>query len=865
MIDELNLPIEEFKPREIEIIDLMAQGLSNQEIADQLFITKGTVRWYNKIIYSKLGTSRRTEAIAVAREMGLIGNEASSEAEPSFSIQPKLPITTGPFIGRNAELVEISELLSNPDIRLLSIVGTGGMGKSRLSLELGHLIQTNYDHGVIFVDLTSARNPDNIPQITLSALNLSTNGNQSPEEVILNYCRAKELLLIFDNFEHVLTGARFLTDILENAPNVQILTTTRAQLNLRVETAYYLQPVIESGAELFSEVARMMRPTIEIGADEQADIQHIVEAVGGLPLALILAANWVDMLSIAEIVAEIEASLDFLSAEMGDVPERQQSMYAVIDPTWTRLTEQEQKAFMWASVFRGGFTREAFQQVTGASLRTIQTLMHRSLISAGHGRRYDMHPLLRQYASEKLEASGLFAEAQQAHLKTFLTYAQTQADRMYDGQHYLDSLEKLDIEQDNFRTALDWSMNGYATQSGIALILTLCDFWAIRSQRIEGIYYLEQVLNHEQQAALYERLGAYQIRLGKPDSAQASLQKAITLATEANQPDILARAYRLVGTYLTDTNPEQAHKLIEKSLMINQDLNLSREVAHCYVLFGLAVADFEDKPLEALDYFQQAMTIYEELGDLQGISMVIYNMGRIYIKDGHIQRAREYYERSLTIKQQIGDRAGAARRLSVLAEMDILEEEYEQARAYIAESRIICAEIGDQQRLGEVLRTKGFLHIIMAEYSQAQAVLEQGLELALNLKSYSLIISFYSYIGLLFLVQKQVQKAEPYIVKAIETDTMTSQPPWLSIVTYANLLWYENDINACLPVLAILFHHRNTSTSQDAGVIKYFLEPLIYRVQKQIGETAWQNTLEDARNITLEQIFRQIIDTLILE
>lgn len=258
------------------------------------------------------------------------------------------------------------------------------------------------------------------------------------------------------------------------------------------------------------------------------------------------------MLSIAEIVAEIETSLDFLSAEMGDMPERQQSMYAVIDPTWTRLTEQEQKTFMWASVFRGGFTREAFQQVTGASLRTIQALMHRSLISVGHARRYDMHPLLRQYASEKLDASGLFTEAQQAHLKTFLTYAQTQADRMYDGQHYLDALEALDIEQDNFRVALDWSMNGYATQSGIALILTLCDFWETRSQRIKAIYYLEQALNHEQQAALYERLGAYQIRLGKPDSAQASLQKAITLATEANQSGILARAYRLVGASLTD-------------------------------------------------------------------------------------------------------------------------------------------------------------------------------------------------------------------------------------------------------------------------------------------------------------------------
>ena len=145
---------------------------------------------------------------------------------------------------------------------------------------------------------------------------------------------------------------------------------------------------------------------------------------------------------------------------MGDMPERQRSIHAVLDPTWKRLSASEQKAFMWVSVFRGGFTRESFQQVTGASIRAIQILMSRSLIGHGQGRRYDIHPLIRQYAREKLEASGELAEAKKAHLATFLDYAQTQADRMYDGQHYLEALEALDIEQDNFRAALDWSLHG---------------------------------------------------------------------------------------------------------------------------------------------------------------------------------------------------------------------------------------------------------------------------------------------------------------------------------------------------------------------------------------------------------------------
>ena len=198
MVDKLSAPLEEFKERELEIINMMADGLSNQDIADQLFITKGTVRWYNKQIYSKLGTSRRTEAIALAREMGLIDTDATDA--PTTQIQHKLPVTTGPFIGRDDELAELSNLLQKPEIRLLSIIAAGGMGKSRLSLELGYLVKRRYEHGAAFIDLTTVRNPEDIAQFTATSLGLSVSGNQTPQEVLFNYCREKELLLIFDNF-----------------------------------------------------------------------------------------------------------------------------------------------------------------------------------------------------------------------------------------------------------------------------------------------------------------------------------------------------------------------------------------------------------------------------------------------------------------------------------------------------------------------------------------------------------------------------------------------------------------------------------------------------------------------------------------
>ncbi len=860
MPDQPFMPLDDFKERELEILAMMADGLSNQEIAEQLFISKTTVRWYNKQIYSKLGTSRRTEAIARARDLGLIG-DSTTESIATQTLQHHFPITTGPFIGRDDELAELADLLHNPDIRLLSIIAAGGMGKSRLSLELGHLVKNNYEHGATFIDLTPVRNPNDIAQFAASSLGLTISGQQSPQNTLFNYCREKELLLIFDNFEHVLSGASLLSDIAEVAPRVTIIATSRERLKLRIETVFNLYPVDKSGGKLFVEVAAMMRPNIVIGEDEQAHIQRIVELVGGLPLGLILAATWVDTLSIPEIADEIEASLDFLSADMSDMPERQRSIHAVIDPTWKRLSEPEQHAFMWASVFRGGFTREAFQQVTGASVHTIQTLLSRSLMSHGYARRYDMHPLLRQYAREKLESHGMLAAAKQAHLETFLTYTQHQNERMYDGQHYLEALDALDLEQDNFRAALDWSFSGHDVEDGVSLVLNLCDFWSIRSQVIEAVYYLEQARNHQHEAALYHRLGQFQLRLGKRDIAEEHYQNAIALANETNQQDILAKTYRSLGDLHIHTKSEETRQLYEQALAISQALNIPREVAACHVVLGLLEAE-EGKLNRALDYNHQAMEMYEKLGDIRGTSIVIYNTALVYYRQGNRQRAKAYCEHSLSLKRQIGDKAGVARRLSVLAGMIIAEEDFERAIAYIAESRAICQEIGDQKRLGEVFSKEGFIYLIMNEYSQAQAILEKGLRIAQSLEDYRNIVEMKSYLAMLHLVQGQVQSAKPHVLDAIEANEISIYTSWLPVVVYANYLWYAGEFDACLPLVTVLSHHAEQHKGSDNPDDEYFLKPLIYRVQQHGGAEAWQDALVATSGITVEQMFHEMVNTL---
>ena len=860
MPSKLEFPLDDFKERELEILNLMAEGASNQEIADQLFITKQTVRWYNKQIYSKLGTSRRTEAIALAREMGLVG-DAQPETDSTQTSRQRLPVTTGPFIGRDSELVEIAAHLNDPDVRLLSIIAAGGMGKSRLALELGHRIIGDYEHGAAFIDLTPVRSPDDIVTFAVSSLGLMVSGSQAPQDVLFNYCREKQLLLIFDNFEHVLSGGNLLADLLEVAPGVTVIATSRERINLRVETVYYLQPIVEQGDQLFVETAMMMHANVVIEDEENADVAHIVTLVGGSPLALVLAATWMDTLSVREIAEEIEAGLDFLSAEMGDIPERQRSIHAVIDPTWKRLSDKEQQAFMWASVFRGGFTRETFQQVTGGAVRTLQTLLSRSLIVHGHSRRYDMHPLLRQFAREKLETTGALVHAKTAHLETFRNYAQLHADRMYDGEHYLESLDALELEQDNFRSALDWSLEGNSIDQGVALILANGEFWSARSRVQEAITYVEEALQQSDHPMLYYWQSTYLDRLGQIDRSMEAANHLIAYGEEHQDQEILAYGQFRLGAM---QNKIEARRLF-KSVLSNARKTGNRKliaISHN----SLSLVDADQFPIDdTRSHLQQALKIFEALGDLHGVSLVSNNIAIKYYDNERIQEAKELMEYSLRLKREIGDRAGEARRLTTLSMWATVEEELEQAQEWLAESREICEELGELERLSYVLSTEGLLYLLLMEFEQAQATLERNLQIDIAIQDHRGVVDICSLLCQLRLLQNNLVDARNFLQKAFEAIEDNHSHPSLLIISYANYLWYEQELDACVPIIATLAGLEiHAYIGANVLIKNHVLQPLVYRVQQQIGENAWESARTQAEGITIEQLYQRIMADLYL-
>ena len=380
-----------------------------------------------------------------------------------------LPVLLTPFVGREAMLVELKERLQDPDCRLLTLVGPGGSGKTRLALEAAAVQLANYTHGVFFGSLAPLQSVEAIVPTVAEALGFSLHEEVEPRRQLLDYLRQKSVLLILDNFEHLLADAELVTDILRAASEVRILATSRERLNVQGEHVFPVAGMAfpdretaadapdHSAVKLFVQSAQRARPDFELQGDDLRYMVRICRLVEGIPLAILLAAGWVEMLAPAEIATEIGQSLDFLETDLRDVPERQRSMRAVFDHSYRLLAEREREVLQALSVFRGGFTREAAQRVADAPLRELIALVHKSLLHRMPRGRYELHELLRQYVADKLETSGEANAARDAHSVYYADFLY-QREEDLKGRRQLGALDEIEADFENVRAAWIWAI-----------------------------------------------------------------------------------------------------------------------------------------------------------------------------------------------------------------------------------------------------------------------------------------------------------------------------------------------------------------------------------------------------------------------
>jgi predicted ATPase/DNA-binding SARP family transcriptional activator len=403
---------------------------------------------------------------------------ASPEASPAI----QLPAPPTPFVGRQQELVDLSRLLADPEARLISLVGPGGAGKTRLAIEAARLASPRFRDGTVFVALAPLSSGEDIWPLVSKTLDLHSYHDEmdSPQQQLLNYLREREMLLVMDNYEHLAdrAGIELLSDILAAAPGLRVLATTRARLNVPAERLFAVAgldtPPGQMAAEeqeprqigeqygalaLFRQSARQVEPLFELTADNLGPVVEICRMLQGLPLGIELAAAWVNLLSPEEIAREISHSLDFLDDPGLARPERQRSLRAVFDSSWGLLTPAEQNAFLPLTVFRGGFGLRAAERVSGGSLRLLLGLVNKSWLQRIDEDRYQIHEMLRQYGQELLAGDEeAWIRARQAHCDYFVAFLEARELQLRGPQQWV-ALEGLANESENIRSALWWCID----------------------------------------------------------------------------------------------------------------------------------------------------------------------------------------------------------------------------------------------------------------------------------------------------------------------------------------------------------------------------------------------------------------------
>lgn len=713
-------------------------------------------------------TDQRDQFIQVARgerlaeTLTVVSQPLEVISKPQSDLpRLNLPIPPTRLIGREPELTEIVHLFHESGCRLLTLTGPGGVGKSRLALEAAHQLTGAFKHGVYFVPLGHVSGPEFIIYTIADSLGFSTSGLVDPKLQLLNYLRGKHLLLVLDNLEHLLDGVGQLSELLQHASGLSLLSTSREPLHLQAEWAFEVQglPIPEgdnpedletsSAAQLFLQRARQARRGFQLSPADRLAVLRICRLVQGLPLAIELAAAWVRSLSCPDIEQEIRRGLAFLAVSARDLPERHRSITAVFDHSWKLLSDDEQRALRQLSIFHGSFTREAAQAAAGASLAALSSLVDKSLVRHNkvQAGRYDLHELIRQYAAARL-AQDVSEEraARDRHCRYYLTLLQDRAPSLR-GPRQKDALAELIADVDNFRAAWDIAIANKSVDLIALAAFPLSDFYYVRDYLREGqtVFARAAVMVQSQLSAIgpdtlaagqsqleavFGELLSYQaqftVRLGQTSEAIVLYQTCLPLLRANAAPITLAHALTFRSSISWTTGDfAAAWDYLNESLAICRTLENGVEHVRCLAIMGVVAhiqGDFE----KAYQLLSEGLQRAQDLGDPRLIAFVVGHLGNTAQALGRIAEVQDLLHEGLRIASDIGDRMDAGLVLEQLAGAAQKSGDTLEASRLFKLSIDHFREVGDPWFLSHALNSQGYFALavddeVLASYSFREA------------------------------------------------------------------------------------------------------------------------------------------------
>ncbi|UCC51871.1 MAG: tetratricopeptide repeat protein, partial [Anaerolineaceae bacterium] len=647
------------------------------------------------VLWDELGIEPAVETVALYESIksGDFGSISDESFEAPVEIRHNLPVYGTALIGREEELAVLDDFINDPNVRLVTIVGPGGIGKTRLATAAAErvLAAGRFPDGLCFIDLAPLEEPSQIQQALADALNFPFQGGDShSRQQLLNYLRQKKMLLLLDNFEHLLEGVDLVADILQEGSKAKILVTSRERLQLLLGQVYPIEGLASpdwetpedaaayAAARLFLQSAFRNQPDFAIRNDDDLTyLTRICRMVAGMPLALELAASWVDMLTLDEIASELQQGLDILETELRDLPERQRSMRASFDYSWRKLDEVGQTIFAQLSVFRGGFTRAAAQEVTGASLRQLSHLVNKSLLRFDKGRgRFLIHELLRQYGAEKLGRElELEAFTYNRHSNYYLQLLAGFTDALK-GKGKRKALSAIEADLEN--VLLAWN-HASAERNIEAIGKSLESLW-----RFYWDFGRRELNEFEQTVA--------DLRNGKPLGERGI---------------VLGRLLAPLGrSYGSRGDVAKSRETLEESLDLLQRLGAIEES----LVPLLFLAEVQDSKEESNRLYREGLALARAVRDPWAIGHALVFLAGNARRTGEYQEAQQLGNEALKQFRQNGDKGGIAVSLIELSLLAVDLGRYEDAMTLAQES------ISVTQGFSPMIRIMGLAPLGLAFY-----------------------------------------------------------------------------------------------------------------------------------------------------
>ena len=765
-----------------------ALDLTQQELAKQVGCSVSLVfkiesderrpsRQVAELLAEKLDipADQRTLFLKIARQEK--GTSSLDSIPPLSRIEPSspprlnpgnLPVPPTPLVGREHEVNVIIRQLQEPACRLLTLTGPGGIGKTRLAIEAGRQLETRFRDGVYFISLAGVGMTESIVPAVADVLGVAFSGSAEPLVQVKTFLEDKNVLLVIDNMEHLVGGAGLIGDLLQQTQQVKMLITSREQLRLQWEWLFEVQglPIPEgddagfetnSAVSLFLQRARQASQTFSLEAEDTEALVRICKLVGGLPLAIELAASWVRTLSCHEIAGELEKSLDILETKMLDVPQRHRSIKAVFDHSWSLLTEQERTLLKRLSVFQGGFTRDAAIKAMGATLPLLSSLVDKSLLRFNRNPdRYDLHELIRQYAFAQLcsdpnderEASEkhslYFAEWIAALEAPFKSAQQPQTSHLIRSEtsnwlaawHWAVEQKRLDILR-RMSPCLNWyfEVHGYYDEALSAFASALDAF---RASGAPGN--LKSGEEKSSFAGLIDQVGWFKFRKGDTERGAALLAESLEIAREHNDPEILYYIYGNWG-YLALMQGEIA----EAGRLTTESLHQSRSLTQWHTAISvnvLGIVAYQQGNLdEAYQQLTESLNIWRSVGDPRGLVFSMLYLGITTFALNRIEETRSILNEGNTIAQANMDRWAQAFVLDVLGMVELSQGQNEEALNYFSRSITLYKEIGDQLNAMQPVIHLGQTYAVLRSNEEAKRLFIEAYTAARNNKWILIILS----------------------------------------------------------------------------------------------------------------------------